>query len=45
VALTRARYQRVIVGDRTAMQAARGSALGVLAANEPWDRAVTGGVQ
>lgn len=43
VALTRARYQRVIVGDRTAMQRARGSVLGVLAENEPWDRAVTGG--
>jgi hypothetical protein len=45
VALTRARYQRVIVGDRTAMTRARGSALGVLAENEPWDRVVTGGVR
>ncbi len=43
VALTRARYQRVIVGDRAAMKRARGSVLGVLAENEPWDRAVTGG--
>ena len=45
VALTRARYQRVIVGDRAAMQRARGSVLGVLAKNEPWDRVVTGGAQ
>ena len=45
VALTRARYQRVIVGDRTAMTRARGSALGVLAENEPWDRVVTGGAR
>ncbi len=45
VALTRARYQRVIVGDRAAMQRARGSVLGVLAENEPWDRIVTGGAQ
>lgn len=45
VALTRARYQRVIVGDRAAMQRARGSVLGVLAENERWDRAVTGGVR
>lgn len=45
VALTRARYQRVIVGDRSAMQHARGSVLGVLAENEPWDRAITGGAR
>lgn len=45
VALTRARYQRVIVGDRIAMQRARGSVLGVLAANEPWDRFVQGGAR
>jgi superfamily I DNA and/or RNA helicase len=45
VALTRARYQRVIVGDRAAMQRARGSVLAVLAENEPWDRAVTGGAR
>lgn len=45
VALTRARYQRVIVGDRTAMERARGSALGELAAREPWDRDVSGGAQ
>ena len=43
VALTRARYQRVIVGDRVAMQRTPGSALAVLAENEPWDRVVTGG--
>jgi superfamily I DNA and/or RNA helicase len=43
VALTRARYQRVIVGDRTAMARARGSVLGVLAGNEAWDRSVAGG--
>jgi hypothetical protein len=43
VALTRARYQRVIVGDRAAMQRARGSVLGLLAEHEPWDRAITGG--
>jgi hypothetical protein len=45
VALTRARYQRIIVGDRTGMQQSRGSVLGVLAKNEPWDRAVTRGAQ
>lgn len=45
VALTRARYQRVIVGDRAAMQRAQGSLLGVLAENTPWDRAVTGGAR
>jgi hypothetical protein len=45
VALTRARYQRVIVGDRTGMQRSRGSVLGVLAAKEPWDRSVTGGAE
>ena len=45
VALTRARYQRVIVGDRIAMQRARGSVLGALAANEPWDRFVQGGAR
>lgn len=43
VALTRARYQRVIVGDRAAMQRARGGVLALLAEHEPWDRAVTGG--
>jgi hypothetical protein len=45
VALTRARYQRVIVGDRTAMERARGSVLETLAKNEPWDRALNGGAQ
>ncbi len=42
VALTRARYQRVIVGDRTAMARARDSVLGVLAANKAWDRSLAG---
>jgi superfamily I DNA and/or RNA helicase len=43
VALTRARYQRVVVGDRKAMQRAKASALGVFAAQEPWDQRLTGG--
>ena len=38
VALTRARYQRVVVGDRQAMRRARGALLGALAENEPWER-------
>lgn len=45
VALTRARYQRVVVGNRAAMERARGSVLGVLAASEPWDRSVAGGAR
>jgi len=43
VALTRARYQRVVVGDRNAMARAKASALGVFAAREPWDQQLTGG--
>jgi len=42
VALTRARYQRVIVGDRAAMARARGSVLGVLAETEAWERTIGG---
>ncbi len=38
VALTRARYQRVIVGDRLAMQKSKADVLRSLAENEPWDR-------
>ncbi len=40
VALTRARYQRVIVGDRQAMRKSGESVLGKLAENEPWSRNV-----
>lgn len=40
VALTRARYQRVIVGDRQAMRKSGESLLGKLAGNEPWERLV-----
>lgn len=39
VALTRARYQRVIVGDRHAM-ARSGGLLGTLAKNEPWEQSL-----
>ena len=42
VALTRARYQRVIVGNRRAMDG-RG-VLGYLARNEPWERSLERGV-
>ena len=38
VALTRARYQRVVIGDRQAMRRARGTLLKKLAENEPWDK-------
>ena len=38
VALTRARYQRVIIGDRQAMRKARGNLLRELADKEPWDK-------
>jgi AAA domain len=38
VALTRARYQRVVVGDRNAMMRAKGSLLEKLAAGEAWDQ-------
>ena len=40
VALTRARYQRVIVGNRQAMRKSGESVLGKLAENEPWGRHV-----
>lgn len=43
VALTRARFQRVVVGDRSAMSRAKPSVLGVFAEHEPWDRKLTGG--
>jgi hypothetical protein len=43
VALTRARYQRVVVGDRNAMARARASVLGKFAESEPWDRQLAGG--
>ena len=39
VALTRARYQRVVIGDRQKMLRARASSLlKALAENEPWDK-------
>ena len=38
VALTRARYQRVVIGDRQAMRKARGNLLKELAEKEPWDK-------
>ena len=38
VALTRARYQRVVIGNRQAMRRARGTLLRALAETEPWDR-------
>lgn len=38
VALTRARYQRVIIGDRQAMRKARGNLLRELADKESWDK-------
>ena len=40
VALTRARYQRVVIGDRQAMRRARGALLKTLAENEPWGKDV-----
>ena len=36
VALTRARYQRVVIGHRQAMRRARGALLAALAETEPW---------
>lgn len=42
VALTRARYQRVVVGDRKAMARANTSVLGRLAAEERWDKSIKG---
>ena len=38
VALTRARYQRVVIGDRQAMLQAKGTLLKALAENEPWEK-------
>ena len=38
VALTRARYQRVVIGDRQGMLRARGTLLEKLAKSEPWDK-------
>ena len=38
VALTRARYQRVVIGDRQAMRRARGTLLKALAEKEPWEQ-------
>ena len=38
VALTRARYQRVIIGDRHAMRRAKEGALRNLAKYEPWEQ-------
>ena len=40
VALTRARYQRVVVGDRYAMRRARSSALRAFAEGERWETGV-----
>lgn len=37
VALTRARYQRIVVGDRHAMKRAQPSALGLFAETEVWE--------
>ena len=37
VALTRARYQRVVIGDRKAMKQARAGALRDFVESEPWD--------
>ena len=37
VALTRARYQRVVIGNRQAMRRARGALLAALAESEPWE--------
>lgn len=38
VALTRARYQRVVIGNRQEMRKAKGTLLKALAENEPWER-------
>ena len=38
VALTRARYQRVVIGQRQAMRRARGALLATLAEKEPWEQ-------
>ena len=44
VALTRARYQRVAIGDRRAMRRARDGALREFAKGERWDQEL-GGVE
>ncbi|MOA29029.1 hypothetical protein D3C78_1500160 [compost metagenome] len=41
VALTRARYQRIIIGDRHAMLRAENSLLGQLAKVEPWEKHIS----
>lgn len=41
VALTRARYQRVVVGDRKAMLRGKDSALNIFAKNEPWEQHIS----
>ena len=41
VALTRARYQRIIIGDRHAMLRAENSLLGQLAKAEPWEKHIS----
>ena len=43
VALTRARYQRVVFGDRMGMLRACGTLLEKLANSEPWDTDIDGG--
>ncbi|MCC6648705.1 MAG: AAA family ATPase [Polyangiaceae bacterium] len=43
VALTRARYQRVVVGNRQRLRKREGTLLHELAANEPWENAFGGG--
>ena len=42
VALTRARYQRIIVGDRLALARSKGSLLGTLASETQWERQLGG---
>lgn len=43
VALTRARYQRIVIGDRHAMIRAQASLLGVFAKNEKWEKTLRKG--
>jgi len=40
VALTRARYQRVVVGNRHGMRRAHGGPLGIFADQEPWEQII-----
>jgi superfamily I DNA and/or RNA helicase len=42
VALTRARYQRVVVGNRLRLRRREGTLLHELATNEPWEIAFRG---